>query len=296
MEEGSYPIDGFLEHLARVRSASPHTLAAYASDLRQFTHFLGRRDKVLATSSARDVRDFLAAAYATTRPTTRARKLAAIRSLFRWLLRQGAVQTNPARLVSAPKLPATLPRAVPIDELFALLGTPDPKTPAGLRDRAILEVLYGGGLRVAELCALSPHDWDPGENVVRVLGKGKKERIVPLGAKAAEALRSYLPRREELGRGRPVDDALFLNHRGKRLTPRGVQSRLERHVLACALARRVSPHALRHSFATHLLAGGADLRSIQKLLGHSRLGTTQRYTAVSFEGLQEVYDRCHPRA
>jgi integrase/recombinase XerC len=205
-------------------------------------------------------------------------------------------RNNPARLVSAPRQPKSLPRAVPIDELFALLETPDLRTPAGLRDRAILEVLYGGGLRVSELCGLSIGDWDASENVVRVLGKGRKERIVPLGEKAAAALRAYGDRREELARGRPAGNALFLNHLGGRLTPRGVQKRLDQHVVACALARRVSPHALRHSFATHLLAGGADLRSIQMLLGHAGLATTQRYTAVSFEALQAVYDKCHPRA
>ncbi len=289
-------IPTFLAYLARVRSASPKTIESYGRDLRQFDAFVAARGKTLQNAKHLDVRAFLASAHAATQPATRARKLASLRSLYRWMCREGRMPSNPARLVSSPRLPKSLPHAVPVDDLFALLETPARETPAGLRDRAILEVLYGGGLRVSELCGLSMGDWDRSENVVRVLGKGRKERIVPLGGKAAAALDAYFARRAELGQGRPIENAIFLNQRGRRLTSRGVQKMIEKHVLACALARRVSPHALRHSFATHLLAGGADLRSIQKMLGHSRLATTQRYTAVSFEALQAVYDKCHPRA
>jgi integrase/recombinase XerC len=202
-------------------------------------------------------------------------------------------------MVKSPKLPKTLPKPVPIDELLALLETPSQKTVLGLRDRAIFHVLYGGGLRVSELCGLSLDDVDPKAGLVRVMGKGSKERLCPLNPKALEALSLYGARRGELlAKIRPGQDpdALFLNYRGGRLTARSIARHLDKHVVACALARKISPHALRHSFATHLLAGGADVRTIQELLGHASLSTTQKYTAVSFELLQQVYDKAHPRA
>lgn len=296
MDAGRTDIECFLGYLARVRAASPRTLVSYGIDLRQYKDFLADRGRTTRDAGHLHVRAFIASAHAATVPATRARKLAVLRSFYRWCCRDGRARANPARLVSAPRLGRSLPRAVPVDEVFALIETPEARSAAGLRDRALLEVLYGGGLRASELCGLAVGDWDPTENVVRVAGKGGKERVVPLGRRAAQALRAYLARRAELGRGRPVDDALFLNCRGRRLGVRGLQKRLDRHVLSCALARRISPHALRHSFATHLLAGGADLRSIQALLGHARLSSTQRYTAVSFEQMHQVYDRAHPRA
>jgi len=207
--------------------------------------------------------------------------------------RAGRIATNPAQDVKSPKVARRLPKPVPVDEVFALLAQPDPKTVLGLRDRAILEFLYGAGLRVSELCGLSPADVDRTQRLVRVLGKGRKERLCPLHQTALQALEAYLSRREEL----PVAaDALFLNYRGGRLSARSVARHLDRYVLQCALSRHVSPHALRHSFATHLLAGGMDIRSIQELLGHASLSTTQRYTAVSWELLQQTYDKAHPRA
>jgi integrase/recombinase XerC len=186
-----------------------------------------------------------------------------------------------------------------VDEVFALLATPSSHSALGLRDRAILEVLYGAGLRVSELCGLSLGDVELEARTVRVLGKGRKERLCPLNAAAVDALRAYLKTRSRLlVRAAPGQDprALFLNRRGGRLTPRSVARHLDRYVLQLALARKVSPHALRHSFATHLLAGGADVRSIQELLGHASLSTTQRYTHVGLEHLQAVYDQAHPRA
>jgi integrase/recombinase XerC len=201
--------------------------------------------------------------------------------------------------VKTPKLPQRLPRAVPVDEAFALMEAPDDEKLLGLRDMAMLEVLYGGGLRVSELCGLDLDDVDLKQRTARVLGKGNKERICPLHEGAVAAVQSWLERRGEL-LAKPAKKqdphALFLNFRGGRLTTRSVERHLDRYVQQLGLQRKMSPHALRHSFATHLLAGGADIRSIQELLGHASLSTTQRYTAVSFEQLQKVYDTAHPRA
>jgi integrase/recombinase XerC len=196
--------------------------------------------------------------------------------------------------VKAPKLPQRLPRAVPIDETFALLQAPPDTSPLGLRDRAMLELAYGCGLRVSELCGLDLGSVDRSAGVVRVLGKGNKERLVPVNAEALKALDEYLAERPQLAK-KPTP-ALFLNYRGGRITTRSTERHLEKHAIVAGLNRHVTPHQLRHSFATHLLAGGADIRSIQELLGHASLSTTQRYTAVSFEQLQAIYDKAHPHA
>ncbi|MFZ5439912.1 MAG: tyrosine recombinase XerC, partial [Myxococcota bacterium] len=209
------------------------------------------------------------------------------------------IEVNPARRVKTPKLPQRLPRAVPVDEAFALMEAPDDEKLLGLRDMAMLEVLYGAGLRVSELCGLDLDSLDLRARTVRVLGKGNKERIVPLHEGAVDAVRAWLERRGELlvkPAKKQDPRALFLNFRGGRLTTRSVERHLDKYVEQLALQRKMTPHALRHSFATHLLAGGADIRSIQELLGHASLSTTQRYTAVSFEQLQSVYDKAHPRA
>jgi integrase/recombinase XerC len=288
----------FEEYLRVSRNASPHTLRSYLSDLAQYREWLDAKGIALASADHLAIRGFLAGLHDKTRATTRARKLAAIRALYAFLYKRGFVAQNPGRLVMAPKKPKSLPKVVPVDDVIALLGTPD-DSPLGLRDRAILEVLYGGGVRVSELCGLSLGDWDRQANVVRVMGKGRKERIVPLGRKAREALEAWLAKRELLLLSdNPAKDprALFLNYRGGRLTPRSVARSIEKHVLACALNRHVHPHALRHSFATHLLDGGADLRAIQDMLGHASLSTTQRYTEVSWDRLQAVDDKAHPRA
>lgn len=292
-------IEQFAEYLRATRNASAHTLRNYLSDLAQYRAWLDAKAVPLAAADHLAIRGFLAGMHAQTAPTTRARKLAAIRAFYAFLYKRGLVAQNPGRLVMAPKKPKSLPKVVPVDDVIALLQTPETSSALGLRDRAILEVLYGGGIRVSELCGLSLGDWDRAENVIRVLGKGRKERIVPLGRKAREALDAYLAKRELLLLGdhaRQDPRALFLNFRGGRLTTRSVARAIDKHVLACALDRHVHPHALRHSFATHLLDGGADLRAIQELLGHASLSTTQRYTEVSWDRLQAVYDQAHPRA
>ncbi len=292
-------VDAFLKHLEIVRAVSPNTLAAYTQDLKAFSAYLEPQGVPLEKATHLHIRGFLGVQSVTHKPTTRARRLAALKSFYRFLTRRKLIETSPARRVKAPKLPQRLPRAVPIDETFALLAAPDEERILGLRDRAMLEVLYGGGLRVSELVGLSLKDLDPKSGFVRVLGKGNKERLCPINEGALEAVQAYLAVRGAL-LAKPskhaAPEALFLNFRGGRLTARSMARHLKRYAQELGLNRNVSPHSLRHSFATHLLAGGADIRSIQELLGHASLSTTQRYTHVAFEHLQKVYDTAHPRA
>jgi integrase/recombinase XerC len=289
----------FGEHLEQSRSASAHTQRAYLGDLEQFERYVTGQGLTLEQVTHAVIRGYLGVLAVDLQNTSRARKLASIRAFYRFLVRTRRLPANPAKMVKSPKLPKTLPKPVPVDELFALLEMPSRKTVLGLRDRAIFQVLYGGGLRVSELVGLGLRELELREGLVRVMGKGRKERICPLNPSAISALEGYLARRGELlakVRKDQSPDALFLNARGGRLTARSIARHLDRYVQLCALQRKVSPHALRHSFASHLLAGGADVRSIQELLGHASLSTTQRYTAVSFELLQKVYDKAHPRA
>lgn len=294
-QENEERLGAFLVHLRAERRYAPRTIEAYERDLRQFVAYLDEVGVALCAAQPLHLRGFLARMHGELASTSMARKLAAIRSMYRFFLRRGWVAANPGALVATPKRPKSLPKVVPIDDLSALLETPSADSPFGRRDRAILEMLYGGGFRCAELCGLDLGDLDPAERTARVLGKGNKERVVPLGRKAWAALEAYLEVRP-LFLGRRRTEALFLNRRGGRLSTRWVARSLERYARLCGLRRRVHPHALRHSFATHLLDNGADLRSIQELLGHSSISTTQRYTDVSIERLMEAYDRAHPRA
>ncbi len=292
-------VDDFLRHLDVSRALSPNTLKAYAQDLKAFSGYLEPQGVALERAGHLHIRGFLGVQSVTLSAATRARRLAAIKAFYRFLSRRKLIDANPARRVKSPKLPQRLPRAVPVDEAFALMDAPDAEQLLESRDAAMLEVLYGGGLRVSELVGLDLDSLDRSSGVVRVLGKGNKERLCPLHEGALERLDAWFARRGELlakpGK-RQAPQAMFLNFRGGRLTARSVQRHLERYARRLGLNRKVSPHALRHSFATHLLAGGVDIRSIQELLGHASLSTTQRYTAVSFEQLQSVYDRAHPRA
>jgi integrase/recombinase XerC len=282
------PIGAFLRHLQVERGASPHTIRGYRTDLGQFRAYLRDAGGVrLAAVDARVLRGYLVWLHQRgLHPASVARKLAAVRSCFRYLTRRGLVRRNPGREVTAPRQRRTLPSFLPIDEAQALLDAPAP--PA--RDRAVLELLYASGLRVSELAGLDLEDVDREARTVRVLGKGRKERIVPFGDAAALALEGYLAERG------PGPGPLFTNRRGGRLGPRALHTLVRRRARAAGLARRVSPHTLRHSFATHMLDAGADLRLIQELLGHSRLSTTQRYTHVSADRLLRVYDDAHPRS
>jgi integrase/recombinase XerC len=292
-------VSQFLRHLEVARAASKHTLRAYAGDLRAFAAYLEPLGVSLLAVTHLHVRGFLGVQAVDHAATSRARRLAALKAFYKFLVRRKVLETNPARRTKTPKLPQRLPRAVPVDETFALMDSPQLNRLLGLRDKAILEVLYGGGLRASELVGLSLEDLDRSNGVVRVLGKGNKERLCPLNATALEAIDAWLGRRGELlAKPHKGQDptALFLNHRGGRLTTRSVGRHLDAYVLRLGLDKKLSPHALRHSFATHLLAGGADIRVIQELLGHASLSTTQRYTHVGFEQLQQVYDKAHPRA
>jgi integrase/recombinase XerC len=301
-------IGRFLEHLRVERNASPHTLRSYASDLEQFRNFLvstllqpngGGADISVKKIDHLAIRAFLSRLYRERRKSSLARKLAAQRSFFRYLVSEGILPQSPAEMVASPKLEKNLPSFLPVDEVFCLVEAPDKSTWWGSRDRAILETLYSCGIRVSELVGLSDGDVEFSLGILRVFGKGGKERVVPVGEKALEALRSYLPRRDEVlarKKGKKPPSPLFISFRGTRLTARSVARILQKHILSSGLLRKVSPHSLRHSFATHLLDAGADLRAIQELLGHVSLSTTQRYTHVSMDKLMEVYDRAHPRA
>jgi len=287
-------VEAFLQYQAVERGASAHTLRSYRTDLAQFRRFLAARHVGrLAHVDARLLRQYLARLYeAGLSRASIARKLAAIRSCLAFLTRRGGLPRNPAREVSPPRLPKRLVSFLPIDEATVLLECPASAAapPAEARDRAILEMLYATGARVAELCGLDLADVDRGGGTIRVRGKGAKERMIPVGDAALQALDAYL------GAHGQADGPLFRNLRGGRLTVRSVHRIVKARSRAAGLTRRVTPHTLRHTFATHMLDAGADLRLIQDLLGHSRLSTTQRYTHVSADHLMRVYDSAHPRA
>jgi integrase/recombinase XerC len=293
----------FRTYLEIERQASPHTLRNYLSDLYQFVHFASARlgQAALLTPAQIDaslIRDFLSTLYQReVGHTTLARKLASLRSFLHFLQRQGHISDNVAKHVQSPKIRRPLPNVLPIDQVFALLDTQvTPATSLSLRDQALLELLYATGIRVSELVALDTQDVDLHSGTLRVQGKGRRERQAFFGEKkAAPALRAYLEVRASLQQGR-VTEALFLNHRGGRLSPRGVQLLIKKHCQRTGLPARTSPHTMRHAFATHLLDNGADLRAIQELLGHQQLSTTQKYTHVSTDRMLEVYDKAHPRA
>ena len=284
-------IEAFAAHIAQVERASPHTQRAYVSDLRQLAAFLDERGTALDAATRDDLRAFLASRYAGNGPATLARKQSSLRAFYEHRVRMGHISDSPARRLVFPRRRFSLPNVVAVDDCFALVEAPSRRTAAGLRDRAALELLYDAGLRVSELTSLDVRDVANG--LVRVRGKGGKERVVPLVERARAALEEYLARRADL---RPKDSALFVNRRGGRLTTRSIARHLDRYAVVAGARRHVHPHALRHSFATHLLDLGADLRGIQELLGHASLSTTQRYTHVSSERLLQIYEDAHPRA
>ena len=298
---------GRFERYLRVeRRASAHTVKAYLGDLAQYLASLAAAGQGPVPSSPLLVRAFLARAAAGSGPASLGRKLSAIRTFYRFLVREGLAEGNPARGVSAPRRPMRLPEVLPEAEVAALVEAPadggEGCAPGALalRDRAFLELLYASGLRVSELTGLDAGGVDLAQGLVRVLGKRRKERVVPVGRTACQAVARYLDEaRPALAAGPDyprAGHALFLNHRGGRLTARSVARLLEKWVGRAGLPRHVHPHVLRHCFATHLLANGADLRAIQELLGHASLSTTQRYTHLDWQRLAAVYDQAHPRA
>jgi integrase/recombinase XerC len=285
-------------HLRAERNLSPHTRRAYLADLRQFAARQGEGWAPAQTTSV-DVRGFLAGLHGRRSPATLGRKLAALRAFFGFLIREGACALDPTAGMPAPRLPRRLPRPLPVDECMGLLdGVPAGGSAKQLRDRALLELLYGAGLRVAELAALDVRDLDLHRGDVRVSGKGGKQRVVPLPAAARAALAAWVDSRRAPGLlAQPLFTALRRGTGAKtRLGARDVRRIVARRAREGGIASHVHPHRLRHSYATHLLDMGADLREIQELLGHASLSTTQKYTAVSAERLIEVYDRAHPRA
>ncbi len=299
-------IDEFLQHLKYERNISPHTLRNYTSDLEQFRSYLcsieNRTDVPYEQIDRLTIREWMATLYsADKKKTSIARKLASLRTFFQFLVREGKLETNPAKLVATPKIERKLPDHLSVEDAIRFIETPDLNTDLGKRDRAIIEFLYATGIRVGELVSIDLSDIDFRERLVRVTGKRRKQRIVPFGEPSLHALLRYL---EDV---RPVflsncpeanrdPNAVFLNYQGTRITTRSIGRMIDKYIKRCADIHDISPHSLRHTFATHLLDSGADLRDIQELLGHALLSTTQIYTQVSMEKMIAVYDKAHPKA
>jgi len=314
----------YLQYLQSVKNSSPHTILNYRKDLEQFLAYLsppGARPPALTGVAHPMIREFVAHLHDHgLAKSSIARKLAALRSFFKYCVREGRLKENPARLVPTPKLPKRIPSVVSAEEMNGFLnqlgatgqaarGGQSPSVPIEesfllRRDRALLELLYAAGLRVSELTGLNLADMDQKDRILRVRGKGSKERIVPYGVKAQEALEKYWPLRELLleptngtsGRDAPYTEAVFLNYSGRRLTQRSVGRIVKKYVRIANVNWDLHPHSMRHAFATHLLADGADLRAIQELLGHQSLSTTQKYTHASIRQLMDIYDKAHPHA
>ena len=313
MKQLEEAIAAFHRHLSLERNLSGHTARSYRSDLVQYRRFLeAREEEGLLTGDAIPTDPLLIRAFLATlhrerlRKVTVARKVASLRSFYRYLLREGKIRSNPAEAVQLPRGEKYIPFVLSVDEVLAILRVPQPDGAVGRRDRAILELFYSTGIRLSELTGLDVPDCNLSGGLIRVRGKGKKERLVPIGRAALDALTAYLQKRGALkrkgeglkqkGAARLFEEPLFLSSRGIRINSRGVARILDRAVMESGVGRKIGPHALRHSFATHLLDAGADLRSIQEMLGHQSLSTTQKYTRVGVGKLMEVYDRAHPRA
>ncbi|HUU58212.1 MAG TPA: tyrosine recombinase XerC [Phycisphaerae bacterium] len=314
-------IQRFQDYLDAERNLSPHTVRSYTTDLRQFCQYLaavsegtaseeqplsvdllppleqlltGNLEKLLVAVTPTEVRAYLAmmrnSEYS---KTTIARKLATLRTFYKFLIRCELVESSPVGVVRTPRQDKRLPACLDVEEVAALLGAPDLATFPGVRDRAVLETIYSAGLRISELVGLNLEDLDEFSEVIRVRGKGKKERLVPLGGKALAAIDVYLTQRRAAF-GKQQSGPLFLNRFGNRMSDRSVRRNFEKYLQICGITQHVSPHTLRHSFATHMLNAGADLRSVQEMLGHASLSSTQIYTHLTTTRLKEVYDRAHP--
>ncbi|MBN2134110.1 MAG: tyrosine recombinase XerC [Acidobacteria bacterium] len=299
-------VEEYLKYLQYQKNYSTNTLTNYEVDLRQFREYLDDSPHISAGYTASDIdnviiRGFLASlAKNEITSKSRGRKLATLRSFFRWLKREGYVKSNPAKIIASPRTEKKLPKFLTEKEMNTFLDMPDTSKALGSRDAALLELLYSTGLRSAEAVSLDLADIDLKGRFLRVTGKGNKERMIPFGEPAQDRITAYLPKRREIIANRGPEasqtEALFINNLGTRLTTRSVRRIVARYIQMASLASGISPHSLRHSFATHLLNAGADLRSIQELLGHSSLSTTQKYTQVGFEKLIQTYRNAHPRA
>jgi len=297
-------IGEFASFLRYERRSSPHTEKNYLVDITQFFSFLETRLPGISKDGVQHisevdaflVREYLGQMFKSHNPASIARKLASLRTFFQYCIRQGHILTNPAKEIATPKIPKRLPKFLTVDEVFALLGTATDGSSLELRDSAIMELLYASGLRVSELVGLDIENVDLKGKTVRVLGKGRKERIVPMGDKARLAITTYLDVRSAFVNDGSIERALFVNRQGTRLSARSVERLLLKYIKRSGLQKTITPHVLRHSFATHLLGAGADMRGIQELLGHASLSTTQKYTHVSVENMMQVYDKTHPKA
>jgi len=299
----NYLLD-FLDYLRYEKGSSDNTVSSYESDIEQFYEYLRSTGRGVDMSKVDnvDIRGFMAGlAKQGLKKSTSQRKLASIRSFFKYLYREGVIDKNPGKQVATPKKEKPLPGFLNVDEAKLLMEAPEGTSVNASRDRAILETFYSSGLRISELAGLDRSDIDFSAGLVKVLGKGNKERVVPIGEKALVAINGYFEalrtnEKQMKGTGLSTSVPLFLNNRGVRLGVRGVRRVVEKYVKVTGLSGNTTPHTLRHTFATHLLGGGADLRSIQEMLGHSSLSTTQKYTHVDLDKLMDVYDKAHPRA
>lgn len=302
------PVKAFIKYLKDQKGYSQHTVRSYYVDLSQFFKFVKAKisfaqgEKILVNTDIIDrslIRQYIGTLYGHLKKTTVARKLSAIRSFFLFLEKSGVIRENPASDILTPKLGKYIPSYLSVDEVFRLLKRPEQQKPLGLRDLAVMEVLYSCGLRVGELESMNISSIDFEERLIKITGKGNKERIVPIGRQALNAVNAYMDATQYLRKneGAEIQDApLFLNFRGGRLSSRSIARIIKLYAKESGLTAEISPHSIRHTFATHLLDGGADLRSVQELLGHVSLSTTQKYTHVSLDKLMEVYDKTHPRS
>lgn len=295
MTQADLLLDQFIAHLRVERGLAPNSIQAYSRDLVRFLGFLEGLGRKPEEASQEDVSAFMGSLRGCLSTRSSARNLSAVRMFFRFLVSEGILTGSPARLVEAPKLPGRLPAILAPEEVDRLLSQPDPGTPAGARDRAMLELLYATGLRVSELTGLRLQGLNLEAGFVRIIGKGSKERIVPMGDKAREALREYLSGGRVALLGRRTSAFVFLNSRGRPLTRQGFWKLIKRYGRTAAIRGSITPHGLRHAFASHLLEGGADLRSVQIMLGHEDISTTQIYTHVTREHLKRLHEKHHPR-
>ena len=294
-------LSSFEDFLSSERNYSKHTLKAYIADIKEFGLVLKDMGLISADNGEIDfahmdetpIRTFISRLYGKNKRVSISRKLASIRTFYEFLIRNGTIKSNSAKLVPTPKGEKRLPTFLTVDEVVKLVETPGSENVYESRDRAILELLYSCGLRVSELVGINLNNLDLISMSVKVLGKGNKERMVPLGSKACAAIKTYISQRLDL---KPEDDYLFVNSRGGRLSTRSIDRIIKKYAAISGIPKNISPHVLRHTFATHLLGGGADLRAIQEMLGHKSLSTTQRYTHISIEKIMEIYDKTHPRA
>ena len=290
-------LEAFLEYLKHEKNASPHTIVSYQRDLKQLAVYLEKKNISLKRTDNVVLRGFLATLYEKrNKKSTIARKLAAIRSFFQFCIRKRWLEDNPAKVVATPKQEKPVPSFLSEEDMEQFLDLPKAHRPLDLRDKSILELLYATGSRVSELVGINLEDINFEERLIRVRGKGKKERIVPFGKIAKESLAFYIRARSQIHKGEIDKNALFLNYRGDRITSRSVERVVDKYIRFSAMRRKISPHSLRHSFASHLLSRGADLRVIQELLGHESLATTQKYTHLDLKQLIDVYKKSHPRS